>query len=123
MVLGPLVYEFGWSMEDSALLGKGTIAGHLLECAGQVTGGYFCDPGRKDVPDLWDLGFPIAEVSEDGGLVITKLPDKGGLVSEQTCKEQIPVSYTHLVISSLKWLLIYSLTLPTTDCDSEVKFM
>lgn len=89
LVLGPLVYEFGWSMEDSALLGKGTIAGHLLECAGQVTGGYFCDPGRKDVPDLWDLGFPIAEVSEDGGLVITKLPDKGGLVSEQTCKEQI----------------------------------
>lgn len=89
LVLGPLVYEFGWSMEDYTLLGKGTIAGHLLECAGQVTGGYFCDPGKKDVPELWNLGFPIAEVSADGSLVITKLPGCGGLVSERTCKEQI----------------------------------
>lgn len=89
LVLGPLVYEFGWDWQDYSRLGKGTLAGHLLECAGQVTGGYFCDPGWKDVPDLWDLGFPIAEIGEDGDLVITKLPDCGGLVSEMTCKEQI----------------------------------
>lgn len=89
LVLGPLVYEFGWKMDDYALLGKGTIAGHLLECAGQVTGGYFCDPGKKDVKDLWNLGFPIAEIGEDGSLEITKLPGTGGLVSERTCKEQI----------------------------------
>ncbi|WP_138295377.1 MULTISPECIES: acyclic terpene utilization AtuA family protein [unclassified Clostridium] len=89
LVLGPLVYEFGWSMQDYDRLGKGTIAGHLLECAGQVTGGYFCDPGVKDVPELWNLGFPIAQVDEEGHLVITKLPQSGGLVSEQTVKEQI----------------------------------
>lgn len=99
LVVGPLVHEFGFSMEDYPMLGKATIAGHLLECAGQVTGGYFCDPGVKDVDDLWDLGFPIAEFSEDGGLVITKLEGTGGLVSEMTCKEQIlyeiqdPASY------------------------------
>lgn len=89
LVLGPLVYEFGWAMDDWDKLGKGTLAGHLLECAGQVTGGYYADPGRKDVPDLWNLGFPIAEVGEDGSLTITKLPDTGGVVNEDTCKEQI----------------------------------
>ncbi len=99
LTLGALVHEFGWSMSDYDKLGKGTIAGHLLECAGQVTGGYFCDPGIKDVPDLWNLGFPIAEINEVGETVITKLPDTGGLVSEMTCKEQIlyeiqdPTSY------------------------------
>ncbi len=89
LVLAPLVYEFSWDMENYDLLGKGTIAGHLLECAGQVTGGYFCVPGRKDVDQLWNLGFPIAQVKEDGSLSITKLPDTGGCVTERTCKEQI----------------------------------
>lgn len=89
LTLGPLVYEYGWSMDNYEMLGKATIAGHLLECAGQVTGGYFCDPGVKDVEDLWNLGFPIVEFSEDGSLVVTKLENTGGLVSEQTCKEQI----------------------------------
>ena len=83
------MFEFGWSTENYELLGKGTLAGHLLECAGQVTGGYFADPGFKDVPDLWNLGFPIAEISEDGEITITKLEDAGGMVTEDTCKEQI----------------------------------
>lgn len=86
--LGPLVYEFGWSMDDYEKLGKGTWIGHLLECAGQVTGGYFADPGIKDVPQLWNLGFPIIEVDETGDGVVTKLEGTGGLVSEQTVKEQ-----------------------------------
>ena len=89
LVVGPLIYEFGYSFDNYDMLGKATIAGHLLECAGQVTGGYFCDPGVKDVPDLWNLGFPIAEFSQDGSLVITKLDGTGGIVSEMTCKEQI----------------------------------
>ncbi len=89
LVVAPLIYEFGWSMDNYDMLGKATIAGHLLECAGQVTGGYFCDPGYKDVDNLWNLGFPIAEFSEDGHLVITKLEDTGGCVNEMTCKEQI----------------------------------
>ena len=66
LFVGPLVHEFGWALDDWDLLGKGTVVGHLLECAGQITGGYFADPGYKDVPDLARLGFPIAEVAEDG---------------------------------------------------------
>jgi Acyclic terpene utilisation family protein AtuA len=65
LVLGPLIFEFGWNWEDAELLGKGTLAGHLLECGAQVTGGYFADPGYKDVPGLATLGFPIAEVAEN----------------------------------------------------------
>jgi Acyclic terpene utilisation family protein AtuA len=85
----PLIHEFGWRMDDWNTLGQATVIGHLLECAGQVTGGYFADPGFKDVPDLARLGFPIGEVSEDGTVVITKVPQAGGRVSEATCKEQL----------------------------------
>jgi hypothetical protein len=87
--MAPLVHEFGWSMEDWSRLGRGALVGHLLECAGQITGGYFADPGFKDVPDLARLGFPIGEVEEDGSLVITKVPGSGGRVTEATCKEQL----------------------------------
>jgi hypothetical protein len=89
LFLAPQIHEFGWSMEDWNLLGKGTIVGHLLECAGQITGGYFADPGYKDVADLARLGFPIAEVREDGTAVITKVVGSGGKVSAATCKEQL----------------------------------
>src|SRR6185437_12405944 len=77
LFLGPLVHEFGWAMDDWDLLGKGTVVGHLLECAGQITGGYFADPGLKDVEGLARLGFPLAEVSSDGTAVFTKLPGTG----------------------------------------------
>ncbi len=76
-------------MDDWNLLGKGIVAGHLLECAGQVTGGYFADPHFKDVENLARLGFPIGEVGEDGSLVITKVEGSGGAVTAQTCKEQL----------------------------------
>lgn len=89
LVLGPLVHEFGWAEDDWERLAAGTMAGHLLECGGQVTGAYFADPGYKDVPDLARVGFPIAEVEEDGSLVVTKADDTGGLVSAQTVKEQL----------------------------------
>ncbi|MTJ80901.1 MAG: DUF1446 domain-containing protein [Telmatospirillum sp.] len=89
LFLAPMIYEFGWSMDDWTRLGKGTVVGHLLECAGQVTGGYFAHPGRKDVRDLARLGFPIAEVSDDGDAVITKVAGSGGAVTERTCKEQL----------------------------------
>ena len=88
LALGPLVHEFGWSMDDYTKLGRGTWVGHLLECAGQVCGGYFADPGYKEVPDLWNLGFPIIEVDEEGNGVVTKLPGTGGLVSVATVQEQ-----------------------------------
>jgi hypothetical protein len=85
----PLIHEFGWRMDDWNTLGQSTVVGHLLECAGQVTGGYFADPGYKDVADLARLGFPIGEVSADGSVVVTKVPHAGGRVTEATCKEQL----------------------------------
>jgi len=89
LALGPLIHEFGWAMDDWQRLGQGTVVGHLLECAGQITGGYFADPGVKDVKDLARLGFPIGEVSEDGSVVITKVAGSGGQVTAATCKEQL----------------------------------
>ena len=89
LFLAPLMHEFGWRADDWDRLGKGTVVGHLLECAGQITGGYFADPGYKDVPNLARLGFPLADVSEDGSAVIGKLPETGGRVSLKTCKEQL----------------------------------
>ena len=89
LFLAPLIHAFGWPTDDWNLLGKGIVAGHLLECAGQVTGGYFADPTFKDVPDLARLGFPIGEVGEDGSLVITKVEGSGGAVTARTCKEQL----------------------------------
>ncbi|MBN9005164.1 MAG: DUF1446 domain-containing protein [Rhizobiales bacterium] len=89
LFLAPMIDAFGWAMDDWDLLGKGTVAGHLLECAGQITGGYFADPGFKDVEGLARLGFPIGEVGEDGSLVITKVEGSGGAVTARTCKEQL----------------------------------
>ena len=89
LFLAPLMHEFGWAATDWNLLGQGTVVGHLLECAGQVTGGYFADPGYKDVPNLARLGFPIAEVVEDGSAVITKVEKSGGRVTRASCTEQL----------------------------------
>lgn len=89
LFLAPLIHAFGWSMDDWERLGQGTVVGHLLECAGQITGGYFADPGLKDVPNLARLGFPIGEVREDGTVDVTKVPHAGGCVTEATCKEQL----------------------------------
>lgn len=89
LFLGPMIYEFGWAMDDWEKLGRGTAVGHLLECGGQVSGGYFADPGKKEVADLARLGFPIAEVNEQGDAVITKVPGSGGRVGVDTCTEQL----------------------------------
>lgn len=89
LVLAPLIHEFGWAMDDWARLGQGTLAGHLLECAGQVSGGYFADPGYKDVANLARLGFPIGVVGADGSIAITKVAGSGGSVTSATCTEQL----------------------------------
>lgn len=91
LFLAPMIYEHGWDIDDPdpELIGQGTACAHLMECAGQVTGGYYADPGYKDVDGLADLGFPIAEIEVNGEVTITKLPDSGGQVTTDTCREQL----------------------------------
>ncbi len=89
LFLAPLMHHFGWAANDWPTLGQGILVGHLLECAGQITGGYFVDPGVKDVPNLARLGFPLAEVRSDGSAVITKVAGSGGCVTVATCTEQL----------------------------------
>ena len=89
LALAPLIHHFGWAYDDWDKMAVGSTAGHLLECGAQVTGGYYYDPGYKDIPDPANIGFPIAEVDAAGRLVITKAANTGGLVNEQVVKEQL----------------------------------
>lgn len=88
LYLGPLIHELGWSIDDHRRMARGMVIGHLMECGAQICGGYFADPGYKDVPGLADLGNPIAEVSEERA-VLSMVPGSGGLLSPATCKEQL----------------------------------
>lgn len=85
--LGPLIHEFGWARDDWDRLAQGIVLGHLMECSGQVTGGNY-QVGWEDIPDLHRIGFPVAEVSEDGSFVLTKPPGTGGRVDLKSVKEQ-----------------------------------
>lgn len=89
LFLAPMMYEFGWDPIDHARLGQGSGIGHLLECGAQVTGGYFSDPGFKDIQQPWNLAFPIAEVAPDGSAVLSKVDGTGGVINRMTVKEQI----------------------------------
>lgn len=99
LFLGALAFEFSWDAGNWKALGQGALVGHLLECAGQLSGGYFADPGYKEVPELAQLGFPYASVASDGSATLTKLPGTGGMISRATCIEQLlyevqdPASY------------------------------
>jgi Acyclic terpene utilisation family protein AtuA len=87
--MAPMMHEFGWDPLDAKRLGQGMGIGHLLECGAQVTGGYFSDPGFKDVPEPWNFGFPIAEVESDGSAILSKVAGTGGAINLQTVKEQM----------------------------------
>ena len=89
LALAPLIHHFGWSQDEWDKLAVGATAGHLLECGSQVCGGVFFEPGYKDIPSPENIGFPIAEVDANGGLVITKASNTGGLVDLRTIKEQL----------------------------------
>ena len=88
LYLGPLAYEFGWDLENLETSAKGSVVGHLMECGCHISGGYFADPGYKDVPDLANIGNPIAEVTEDR-VLLTKTTHTGGMMTTETCKEQL----------------------------------
>jgi len=89
LALGPLAHAFRWRWDDWDRLAAGTLAGHLLECGAQITGGYFADPGVKDVPGLAEVGYPLAEIEANGAIVIGKPDGTGGRVDRQTVIEQI----------------------------------
>jgi hypothetical protein len=87
ITLAPLIHEFGWGPADYDLLAAGIVAGHIIECGAQATGGNFTD--WKKVPSFVDMGFPIVECRADGSFTVTKHPGSGGLVSCQTVREQL----------------------------------
>jgi len=89
LTLGLAIAHYGWQTDDWDRLAGGSIAGHLLECGTQVTGGYFSDPGKKDVPGMANLGFPIAEILPDGSCIITKANGTGGVIDRRTVTEQL----------------------------------
>lgn len=89
LAVGPAMAHFNWSWQDWDRLARATMAGHLLECGAQVTGGYFADPGIKDVPDVHALGYPIVRLDSDGGIEVGKAAGTGGCVDLRTVKEQL----------------------------------
>src|SRR3982751_4033055 len=89
LTVGPALAHFGWARDDWDRLARATMAGHLLECGAQVTGGYYADPGYKDVPGMAQVGYPIAEIDADRHSTITKPPGTGGRIDAHTVKEQL----------------------------------
>jgi hypothetical protein len=89
LFVAPIAYHFGWSMADLDKVARGTVVGHLLECAAQVCGGYFADPGVKDVPGLAYVGFPFADVDPEGNAQLGKVEGTGGIITLATVKEQL----------------------------------
>ena len=86
--MAPIAHEYGW--QPTTLIGwREASIGHLLECARQPVGGYFADPGRKDVPDMANLGFPYADVDADGNASLSKVEGTGGCITLATAKEQL----------------------------------
>jgi hypothetical protein len=89
LFVAPMAHHFGWALDDYARLARGTSVGHLLECAGQLCGGYFAEPGLKDVPDMAQLGFPYADVDTEGDATMGKVEGTGGAISVANAKEQL----------------------------------
>jgi hypothetical protein len=89
LIVAPLVHEFGWSLQDAEIIGKATVIGHLMECAGQITGGYYADPVKKKVDNMDVLGHPFADIMPDGSATISKVDGTGGVINLATAKEQL----------------------------------
>ena len=95
LVVAPLVHEFGWSLDDMGMIGKATVIGHLMECAGQITGGYYADPVKKPVEGMESLGHPFVDVYANGSAVIGKAEGTGGVINLATAKEQLLYEVTN----------------------------
>ena len=93
ITLAAMIHEFGWKADDYDKLAHGIVAGHIIECGAQATGGNFTD--WKKVKSFVDVGFPILECAADGSFVVTKHPGTGGLVSLQTVREQLLYEMGH----------------------------
>lgn len=89
LFVGPIMHEFHWDSEDYDRIGQAILTGHLMECCAQLTGGYYADPGYKDISDLHRLGHPIAEIDENANLFFTKPEGSGGAILVDICKEQL----------------------------------
>ena len=95
LFVAPMIHEFGWSPDDADMIGKGTVIGHLMECAGQITGGYFADPVKKPIENMAALGHPFADVYADGSATISKVAGTGGSITLATAKEQLLYEVTN----------------------------
>jgi len=89
LFLAPMIHTFGWALDDWQLLARGQVAADMVECGAIVSGGFFADPGYKEVPDLANLGFPILEVQPDGTAIVAKLEGTGGLINRAICTEHM----------------------------------
>jgi hypothetical protein len=95
LFVAPMVHEFKWSLNDYHLLGQATVIGHLMECAGQITGGYFADPVKKKVENMAELGHPFADIDPCGDATIAKVEGTGGIINLATAKEQLLYEVTN----------------------------
>ncbi|HEY4371598.1 MAG TPA: acyclic terpene utilization AtuA family protein [Burkholderiales bacterium] len=89
LFLAPMIHEFGWAQDDWNLLGQGQVCADMVECGANVSGGFFADPGYKDVPDLGNLGYPYLDVQPDGDCVVGKVDGTGGVINRAICIEQM----------------------------------
>ena len=95
LFVSALVHEYNWSMDDFDIIGKATVIGHLMECAGQITGGYFADPLKKPIDNMATLGHPFVDVYPDGTATIGKVAGTGGAITLATAKEQLLYEVTN----------------------------
>jgi hypothetical protein len=89
LFLAPMIHEFGWAMDDWNLLGQGQACADMVECGANVSGGFFADPGYKEVPDLGNLGYPFLEMNADGSCIVGKVEGTGGVINRAICTEQM----------------------------------
>ena len=89
LFVAPMAHRYGWALDDFDRLARGTSVGHLLECAGQLCGGYYAEPGPKEVPDMANLGFPYADVDPEGDATFGKAEGTGGRITLANAKEQL----------------------------------